>query len=185
MNANRSGKLLIFLVLIMAASGCAHVVSWEMREKAAKDLPFGAVLSNPEKYKGEIVIWGGLIIDSVNEADGTSTIKVLETSLDSYGLPDDDEYSKGRFLAKVPRYLDKEIYKNGRKITLAGEVMGKEVLPLGEAQYTYPVISVKEIHLWKPVPYYYGPYPYDYWYWGGAPYPYYLPMYRYHYFHHH
>ena len=182
MNAKRSGKLLILLALMVALPGCAHVVSSEMREKAAKDLSFGAVLSNAEKYKGEIVIWGGVIIEVVNEADGTSTMKVLDTPLDYYGLPEDDEHSRGRFLARVPRYLDKEVYKQGRKVTMAGEVTGKEVQSLGEAQYAYPVISVKEIHLWKMVPYYEGPYPYDYWYWGG--YPHYLPMYRYHHFHH-
>lgn len=176
----KSGRLLAFLVLLLAVSGCAHVISPEMRQRAAKEPPFSSVLSNPENYVGQTVILGGIIIDAVNEPDNTTTLKVLETPLDYSGFPQDEESTQGRFMAKVSRYLDKEVYKKGRRITLAGEVAGKEVQPLGDTQYTYPVISVKELHLWKRIPSY-GPYVYDYWYWGGYPYPYHLP-YHYYYF---
>jgi outer membrane lipoprotein len=183
MDPNRYGKTFALLAFLLAVSGCAHVISPQLRQKAATDLPFSAILNNPEGHRGQLVILGGVIIDTVNEPGNITTIKVLQTPLDGYGFPRDDEYTQGRFLVRVHRYLDKETYKKGRKITLAGEVIGQEVQPLGETQYTYPVISVKEIHLWKRMDYYEGPpypYLYDYWYWGGYPYPHYLP-YRFYY----
>ena len=43
--------------------------------------------------------------------------------------------------------------KKGKEITLAGEIVGKETKPLGKTEYTYPVVLVKQLHLWKR-PYY-------------------------------
>jgi outer membrane lipoprotein len=61
-------------------------------------------------------------------------------------------------------------------VALIGEITGVRTLPLGEIEYTYPVIAISEIHLWNksdlyPFPgYYYYPYPYG---WYGPPwYPY-------------
>jgi outer membrane lipoprotein len=42
--------------------------------------------------------------------------------------------------------------KEGREITVAGEIAGREALPLAGIQYTYPVILAKEIHLWENRP---------------------------------
>jgi outer membrane lipoprotein len=52
---------------------------------------------------------------------------------------------------------------------VGGEISGRETQPIGEIQYTYPVVQAKELKLWEqPVPY--PPYYYDPWYWG-PPYP--------------
>lgn len=73
------------------------------------------------------------------------------------------------------------IYSKGREVTLAGEVKGKRVLPLGEIEYTYPLIAIKEIHLWPDeskgliYPYPYGYYPYWYHPYGYYPYWWYHP----------
>jgi outer membrane lipoprotein len=146
------------------------VISSEVRETARQDVAFPTVLQDPDAYKGETVIWGGLIIDTVNRQDGT-TLMVLETPLDSEGLPQNAETSRGRFMAVTASYLDNEVYRKGRKVTLAGEVLGKELQPLGQTHYAYPLLSVRELHLWReeyrPYGYFYGPYswgPY-WWYW--------------------
>ncbi|MFV9645999.1 MAG: Slp family lipoprotein [Desulfobacterales bacterium] len=39
---------------------------------------------------------------------------------------------------------------NSTKVTVAGEVQGKKIQRLGEIEHTYPLISVREIHL-RPV----------------------------------
>jgi outer membrane lipoprotein len=49
---------------------------------------------------------------------------------------------------------------------LAGEILGKETRPLGETHYGYPVIQVRELHLWREVIRHYS---YDRYY--GRPYP--------------
>jgi outer membrane lipoprotein len=172
-------KLSGVIIALFAVSGCAHVISAQLREQVDPHLAFGTVLHNPEAALGRLVIWGGRIIETTNEGDGTTVIKVLQTPLDSSGFPQDEESSEGRFLVRVPRYLDPEVYQKSRKITVAGEISGKETRPLGEMEYTYPVISARELHLWKNPTQYPGPFVYDHWYWGPYPYPFYLPMFRY------
>jgi len=145
-----------------------------MREKARKDLSFSAVLANPEAYEGETVIWGGEVINTLNE-EGLSLIKVLQIPIDYTGMPEDEEKSHGRFMARVQGYADPEIYRKGRMLTLAGKIAGKKIEALGEMEYAYPLVDVKEIHLWKQ---YYGPYgayPPPYGYWFGYPYPFAWP----------
>jgi outer membrane lipoprotein len=158
--------------LLLGTWGCAHTISPEMRQRARTDLTFQEVLQNPMAYIGSTVIWGGVIIETLNRSDGT-IITVLETPLDYQEMPTDAVNSRGRFIAKVSQYLDSEVYQKGRKITLAGDIIGKETGPVGEIQYTYPVVQVKELHLWRERAMGYYPYPY-YWDWYGARY-YYWP----------
>lgn len=168
-------KPVMLLIAAIALSGCAHAISSELRQQSRKDLPFSAVLRNPDVYLGQTVIWGGRIIETVNRENET-LVKVLQMPLDYYGMPEDEERSQGRFLARIQGYVDNEIYREGRMVTVAGEISGKETEPLGETQYTYPVITVKEIHLWKQTPIYGPPlyweyYRYDYY----GPYPRFRP----------
>jgi outer membrane lipoprotein len=152
-------------------TGCAPVISKQLRQQVAKDLTLGAVSKNPDAYKGKVVLWSGVIISSVNLKEGTM-IEVLQKPADMQGKPKDVDESEGRFLALNPGYLDIAIYNGGRKVTIVGEIQGKKVQSLGEIEYIYPLIKVKEIHLWPvekeqsvycPYPYWhyprwYGPY---------------------------
>lgn len=63
------------------------------------------------------------------------------------GRPKDVDDSDGRFLALYDGYLDTAIYTRGREVAVAGDIRGKKVLPLGQIDYTYPFIFIKEIHL--------------------------------------
>jgi outer membrane lipoprotein len=137
-----------------------------MRTAANKDLTFPEVQAEPDAYIGTVVIWGGIIIETDNHPDGTY-IKVLQTPLDWREGPKNAEVSQGRFLLKYHGFLDKEIYKKGRRLSIAGEITGKEILPIGEISYKYPVILAKELHLWKDAKYsswdYPPPYYWNYW----------------------
>lgn len=178
----RFRPMLLLSLSLFVISGCAHTISPEMRQRARKDLTFPQVLQSPTAYVGFTVIWGGLIIETLNRSDGTA-ITVLETPLDYQEMPRDEESSRGRFIARISGYLDPEVYRKGRKITLAGDIIGKESKPLGEIQYTYPVVQVRELHLWRERIVEYYPYPY-YWYWYGGPY-YYWPHFGFHFHHYH
>jgi len=155
------------LVFLAAAllSGCAYPISRQLRQEARKDLTFPMVLKDPTAYAGAIVLWGGYIIQTVTLAGG-SEIMVLQTPLDYLDMPEEPISSQGRFIAKSANFLDPEIYKNGRKITLAGGIMGKESRPLDQSQYTYPVVAIKELYLWQKTKPYVYPYPYNDWYYG-------------------
>ena len=153
---------------LFAFSGCAPVISKQLRGQVAKELALQVVLKDLDAYKGKTVLWSGVIINSVNLKEGTM-IEVLQKPADMQGKPKDVDASEGRFLALYTGYLDVAIYNGGRKVTVVGEVQGKKIQRLGEIDYTYPLISAKEIHLWPvekedrvyyPCPYWHYPYPY-------------------------
>ena len=163
----------IALVLFIFVGSCTPIISKELRTKVAKEITFKEVLENPEAYKGKVVIWGGVIIGAKNVKEGT-LIEVLQKPGDREGRLKDVDESYGRFLALYNGYLDVVIYSRGREVVVAGAIKGKRVLPLGEIEYTYPLILVKEIHLFKvrkdesfyPYPYWWYPpwWYHPYWY---------------------
>lgn len=162
---NTIAKLLLIPPTLLLLSGCVHAISSELRQSAVP-ADIDAVLKESPMYTGSLVIWGGVIIGTVNGKENT-TVTVLETPLDSYGYPADRDRSRGRFLAETPAYLDPEVYRNGGKVTVAGEVTGTRKEPLGQTEHLYPVLRIRQIHLWKPDRYMYpygAPYrPYEYW----------------------
>ncbi len=174
----RFSKFFLFGLLLPLVSACAtYPISSELRQEAKASPTFSMILQNPTAYTGAMVIWGGSIIQTLNTKEGTD-ILVLETPLGYEERPEGTRYSQGRFIAKTASYLDPEVYKPGRRVTVAGEVIGKEAKPLGNTSYTYPVVMIKEIHLWRRYRVYAYPYPYYYpyyWYgpgWWGWPYGY-------------
>ncbi|MCF6154649.1 MAG: hypothetical protein E3K36_05235 [Candidatus Brocadia sp.] len=155
--------LIVFLLLI---SGCAPVISKQVRDQARPDIAFEEVLSEPEQYKDRMIILGGIIIETKNTKEGTF-LEVLQCPVGYRGKPKNVDETGGRFLALDSRYLDGDVFAKGRSVTIAGEIQGKRTLPLGEIEYNYPLIYVKEIYLWPveknyPSRYYYYN---DYWWW--------------------
>ena len=169
-------RLQCFLLfsLIFLLSGCAHVISKDLRTNADASLTFSQVHQNPNTYKGKSVVWGGEIIETVNQKDGTTQIELFQRPLGWREEPKEALASEGRFLILVEKYLDPYLFRRGRKITVAGEILGEKIKPLGEMDYRYPLLLSKQINLWEE--YYYRPYPYYYypwWYydpWWGYPY---------------
>jgi outer membrane lipoprotein len=141
-------KRFLLLFTIISLFGCAHVVSKELRDKAYGEPPPSALFKDADEFKGRIVILGGVIVSSANTEEGTY-IEVLQKPLDYRGRPEDTDTSYGRFIIFSDGYLDTAVYSPGHEITVAGEVMGKRLRPLGEIQYPYPLIKSKKIHLFE------------------------------------
>jgi outer membrane lipoprotein len=137
------------LVIVFLMSGCAHVISQELRKQTDKELTAEMLFKNPEAYKGKTVILGGIIINTHNTDQGSS-IEVLQTPLDYSGRPEDTDFSCGRFIFFYGEYLDSAIFSKGKAITVGGKVFGKTTRPLGEIEYTYPLIHAREVHLFGP-----------------------------------
>jgi len=116
----------------MALSGCAGVISKEVRSEAEPLASFAELRDAPERFQGKTVILGGEIIETRNRADAT-TLVVLEKPLDSSDRPKDTDASGGRFLARFSEYLDPVVFGEGRKITIAGAVVGVETENVGRA----------------------------------------------------
>ena len=166
----KSDKCFIFscpmlIPLLFSITSCAPVISKQVREQVRPDITFAEVLNDPEHYKGQMIILSGVVIETENTKEGT-LLKVLQRPAGFRGKPKGVDESGGRFLALDNRYLDVNVFTKGRAVTIAGEVREKRTLPLGEIEYTYPLIHVKEIYLWPveksyPDRYYY----HDYWWW--------------------
>ena len=171
--------LLFFLLGVV--TGCTPAISKQLRQEAGEPVPFEALQTRPDGYKGRVVIFGGYILETVNEPEG-SRLTVLQSPLDYLNRPESSDLSKGRFLVWSKEFLDPVVYSKERRITVGGKVMGSEERKLGSLAYRYPVIEAKEIHLWPKEGKYVGPYYpyYDPWIYPWYPYPYpYRYPYRY------
>jgi len=143
--------------------GCAPVVSTELKAAVDISVSLKKVQENPEAYKGKVVLWGGRIVQTLPQEDGSALIEVLEWPLGFWDEPRQTVAFHGRFLVLVKEPLDFSDYKRGKRITIAGEIQGalegSKIKELTDPTYRYPVVMEKEIHVWK-----YPFYPYS-----GAP----------------
>lgn len=162
MKTRKRFHFLPLFFLLFLVPGCAHVISKNMRDAVDPALTFGEVFKNPDAYKGKLVLWGGEIIQTVALKDGRTEVEVFQRPLGGRGEPGETARSEGRFLVLADKYLDPYLFRRGRRITVAGEVLGEKKKPLDQMEYRYPLISSRELYLWGD--YYYRPYPYYYYY---------------------
>jgi len=136
--------LLLFFIL----DGCTSTPKSPNRQESYEKISFSEILKSPEQYQGKVVRLGGVILDLVNTEEG-STLEILEKPLTWRGRPKPDDDSGGRFIAVFGEFLDKAIYRMDRQVTIIGEITGMKTAPIGEATYNYPLLSGREIRLWK------------------------------------
>lgn len=142
-------RIVFLLCLLVLLSACAPVISQTTMSTVDKGISFSVLQRNPDALKGRVVLLGGQIIATTVKANET-WIEVLEKPLDYQQKPSDTDQSSGRFLVRFQGFLDPAIYASGRKLTVAGQVDGKVVRPIKEVNYTYPLLTAREHHLWKP-----------------------------------
>lgn len=155
-------KSFLLLIGIIGIFSCAPF-SKNLMDQVDPTIPFREVQRDPDGFQGKMVLWGGVIVETLNRTNET-VLKVRQTELDLEQRPQNTDRSQGRFIILYNGFLDPAIYKEGREISVVGEITGKEVLPLGNLRYTYPVVTAKEIRLWeRQIPYgpHYPPYYYD------------------------
>jgi outer membrane lipoprotein len=158
--------LMAMLMLGLVGSGCATIIPKAVLEKVDRNITFEALKENPLAFEGRMVLLAGVIVKTTNTPTG-ATLEIYQTEMDWEYRPIHVDVSKGRFLVEYGDFLDPEIYKQQRQVTIAGKVIGVKLLKLGEMDYPYPLIRAEAIHLWKKI----KPLPYDPnpWYPMGAP----------------
>lgn len=149
MRSRHSLLLLFILATLLAGPGCAPPFSEELLQTVDRSLSLERLRSDPGRYQGTMVMFGGMIVDVKNTAEGTF-VEVLQQPLDRGGRPQRTDRTEGRFLAKSGQYLDSAVYLAGRDLTIVGEVSGERTLRLGEIDYRYPVITIRDLRLWDP-----------------------------------
>ena len=174
-------RFFLITLVITLLSSCAPVLKEEIMKTASFDLPFSDIRNNPDPYKGELFILGGLIVQT-KLTEGGSLIEAVYVPVDSKGYLKDVGLSNERFLAFLPKeegLLDPLIYRKEREITLAGELIETRTGKIDEMVYTYPVFEIKEIYLWRERRVYYPYYPSWYYpYWWDEPWPWWRPWWR-------
>ncbi|MEN8174968.1 MAG: Slp family lipoprotein [Pseudomonadota bacterium] len=121
----------------------------------------------PEDVRGLRVRWGGSIVAVRNRADETF-VEILARPLNWQQAPQADAEGEGRFVARVPGFLDPSDYTAQRWMTVVGALAGIREGKVGDYTYRYPVVVTEAHRLWRsreemePTDYY--PY-YDPW-WG-------------------
>jgi outer membrane lipoprotein len=175
--------LVLSTLSLLLLAGCVHVFSDQANSLVDQSISFKQIKQDPKAFLDRYVKFGGIIASTKNTKEG-SQVEVVQFSLGSDDTPYEQHASGGRFLAITPLFLDNMVFRTGRPVAVIGQVKGEKVLPLGEISYTYPVIAITEIHVWKMsgvypypaycgAPYYFGPGPP--WYpngWYGPPHAY-------------
>jgi outer membrane lipoprotein len=167
-------KIIYLFSALLLILSCAPF-SRDIMRQTDEVLTVGEVQKSPERYAGRMILWGGSILETTNRKDET-VLRILKFELDFQKKPVQSDKPEGRFEIRYPGFLDPAIYKSGRLITVAGNLEGKRDVPLGNTQYSYPVVRAREIRLWEKAdpaqvpPYWYDPFWWPRPYWNRYPY---------------
>jgi outer membrane lipoprotein len=133
-------------VLTLALSACAPAPIYKATPSTVA-VPPAQVARQPERYGTADVIWGGRIVQVKNYADH-SEVEVLAYPLDSSQRPKADDTGSGRFIAAMPGYVESLDFPAGGLITVSGRLNGTRTGNVGQASYTFPLVSVNQSHVW-------------------------------------
>jgi outer membrane lipoprotein len=155
------------VALVLALSGC-HPISRTVTKEAERNLSFAEIQEDPDQHLGKVVVLGGTVVRTETRQDET-VMEVQEKRLNGTMEPrDGDDRTGGRFLVLFPGPLDPAEYTRGRRITVGGQIEGKERITSGGQDEVYPVIRAMDSRLWDTCGD--GLYAYSYYrdYYGGA-----------------
>ena len=156
----------IFIAVLLFTASCS-VVSNQVKKEAEPPVLFKSLMKEGNSFIGKTVILGGYILET-KKLDNKSSILVLQAPLGFRDEPKSKDDSEVRFIVLHKDQLDSEVYKKGRKITVAGTVVGRTAANTVDCPNQCLNIESREMHLW-PEYYYDTPRYYPY----GDPYPYY------------
>ena len=161
-------KPLMVLLLLTLLTACASQVPVAIREPIAGGPDVSSARAAKAELIGRHVRWGGVIASVENHKQDT-WIELVDRPIESGGRPSDTDTSGGRFIARIPGFLDPVIYAKHREMTVTGVLAESITRPVGDYPYRYPVVDVDNYYLWAkplppPSPYYYDPFWYDPWY---------------------
>lgn len=167
----------------LALSACQTTPEWiELNRDASPS--FQQVQNQPKEFMKQVVLWGGVIVETRNQKE-SSMVTIVAYPLDDKGRPKTDGLSTGRFIAQIDGFIEPVVYADNREMTVLGPMHELMTQQVGDFPYPYPVIKAEQHILWpkKVVPAYRYPVPYwrDPWYYPYYPVydPFYMPPYRY------
>jgi outer membrane lipoprotein len=133
------------LLLLLILNGCTTAP--KVMENAERDITPTDAVSMQISAEDRPLQWGGVIVETKNLAEVTE-LQILAYPLKSNGQPDITASPTGRFIAQRAGYLESVDYQKGRQVTATGKLTQKRAGRVGEADYTFPVLSADELLLW-------------------------------------
>lgn len=137
---------IIFLILPLLLAGCASSPSYD-RYGADGTLTPQSVTMQPQMAAGKQVLWGGVILKTVNLKDRTQ-VEVLAYPLGGDTRPRLDDVPLGRFIFEEAGYLEPASYASQRQITVVGTVAGTLPGKVGDSPYNFPLVTASQHTLW-------------------------------------
>jgi outer membrane lipoprotein len=149
------------LLLATLVTACASKPPHAISKIPAHNPSLTRVLLDLDSFIGTEVRWGGEITRVENRAEQT-WIEIVRRELHDNGKPESSGKSDGRFIASFAGFVDPVVYEVGHRLTVVGTIDDKIKRPIGDFDYTFPIVSVEGSYLWKTaseaaVPYYPGP----------------------------
>lgn len=139
--------IVVLTLAVLLLSACASGPKYETSGINLHVTPAQAV-NEITSLRGISVLWGGIIIASINLKDD-SQLEILAYPLDSSQRPDLSQKPLGRFLARQSGYLELADYTQGRLLTVLGQLQDRSIGKVGESEYYYPVVRVDKHYLWN------------------------------------
>jgi len=143
----------------MVTGGCSRyqVIPDHLEWQVDQQISFTQLRENPESYNGELVVVGGEVL-SVDRKQDKTRIEVLQLPLTDDLIPVDRRTkTQGRFIAisggRDP--LDPAVLEKGTAISIVGEVIGSEMIQVGQDEKPGPVLGIKDLTIWDE-PHYWG-----------------------------
>lgn len=142
-------KIMFILITIIYCSGCSHVMSDSRLKQVDSTISYKKLAAKPDSYIGKNVLLGG-ILENVEGGSDITTLEITQLNLFSNGVPNETYSSVGKFFAISTKLIDPVIYRPGNLVTIIGEIKGKKNISINGEEYSYPLLSIKEIRFFRP-----------------------------------
>ncbi|MDA0109614.1 Slp family lipoprotein [Vibrio sp. La 4.2.2] len=111
-------------------------------------IEFNQAVKEATLYVGQPARWGGVIANLTNLTPNTSELQISQFALDSKGRPDDTQQDSQRFVVNVDRFLDPEVFTQGKSMTFVGVIEGMTSITVGQQELKVPVLKASNYYLW-------------------------------------
>jgi outer membrane lipoprotein len=149
-----AGLSVSIVLLCIVAAACQHtdVIPDRLEGRVDRDLRYSDIKSNPEVFRGKLMLAGGKVLSAKRTQDGTR-IEVLQIPLSGDLIPTGkDGESKGRFVIldrNSDQVSDPAVFNDeNKRVTVVGEVLGTTTVQIDEVQQQVPELAVKHITVW-------------------------------------
>jgi outer membrane lipoprotein len=139
--------LLGWLVVMLAACATSPVATDQVSVAATGP----AHVLAQAGHEGEMVVWGGRIVQADNFAEYTELV-VVSYPLDRADRPRLNAEPGVRFIVSEAGFLEPMKFAPGRFVTVLGRVAGIQERAIGEYLYEHPLLEAEQIHLWPADP---------------------------------